>query len=756
MAAPRWQNVAATELEAPDITRAGSLFSSALAKIGGAATRYQQGVQDVAVDDFKNEVRGSDTLNQLGNISYDRLNNTNIGADELAQLEASLREKQFDVYGNDLSRGFDQQLGSNLTNLESALSSNKGFADTISIDRGGNPIFYADQNNKTQQEEYNKTEYIRALQGTNFQAIGSEQDQNKAASKTLRSFGATKEQEAAFLAQNNAYQQSKQTLSAAQQKTVANNDAAIDFNTKQRQNQLDVKYTQLEGVYGYNEQEALAKIKTKATDVHAYIDANLGKELWFWEAMQQKGGIDVKEYTASLFANNRGLKPWMVLDALKEVTDRDKGAENVDISDFDDAMERNLKDTDLLDNLNNASRLGADKNLEALGLQASSSNQKAQSLRQFKGEQGFRDTQRNTAIFRTKLQEAVAAGEITQADAEALLLERETATAESELFSATKNGERVSTVEAEVVKINPLGSKFLASVMDEKGHIPDSSLKDMTLETAINDVDRGYAQELTPEQLTKLKSINPLALQAILQKRDTSIAYTNNTQQAVSDGAKSVQAYGLDYLDRAANMFNFSKPEPRESINPLAQFQNLTSAEGQFGGRPGLTPTPSVDLEDQLRSQLSPTPAATNATPAATNENADKELISAEETKDIDAQIAQQQKAKMVAELEAAQIKNSKSINSKSFKDLVERLSEMKLNLTDEAWLEISDLEVEIGMLNDSNPSGSTTSLSKKIEEQIYKKRIKIIQLLNLSAEDEIALVGQYESVIDSNQKRRA
>lgn len=396
-----------TQIQAPDYTKAGSVFSKALEKIGQAGADYRQGQIDVAGTEFAEQVRGAGTLGELGQIDTEALKARGASTEEIVAAETNLRSKQAQIFGTDLQIAFQEKQVSNLEAMQSIVQQTEGLADTITFDAGGNPVFGENPLKLTEIEKQNKQQFQVALKTSGFVPVRTSQQSITNIREEGRKFGFSEEQTQSLIAQDKTYRSELSTLDAGQQAQVAGISAGIERDLVAENNQIQLEQDQLAIQYRYTTEEATKLLSTNQTEVFAHIDKKGGNEK-SWLRLFQKGGMDIKEHVTELFTDNPDLSPWVVMNALQEVLDVEVGSEQVNTKDFNKVIDRIAADSDLHDRLDKATQLDSNTALRmhAASSRAALRNQAAVS--RFTGGLGIRNVSRNAQLATAQLQRAAA------------------------------------------------------------------------------------------------------------------------------------------------------------------------------------------------------------------------------------------------------------------------------------------------------------------------------------------------------------
>ncbi len=432
MAAITYQPTKASQLQAPDITKAGSLISKAFEKTANVIGDYEVGVQDQAKDVFQNRLREATTTDELGQLGLTNLENAGVDASGLAAAENALRGKQVDAYSNDLSSGYDTQRKQNAIALQNILDKNQGITDNVSLDKGFNPIF-ATPTGEGDALAASKAEiaadiatFGRAMQqpDSGFSPVLNERELRQKAEIWGKTVGASKAQINKLVADQTAYKNSFSKLTANEQSKIATSDSALDTEHSDFLNKEAFNKQQTITKYGgYGTAGANEILRTKPSDVISYVNNNLGEELAWLRSLltDQKAGIDIKEYLIDMEGKDigdtkgRDIKPWMVLQAVKEYADLDEDSENINVDDFEDRLEMlAAKDSNgnythpTAVNLQASSAIDANFNKRKLQLEQQLILDKKKMAAKIKGAGGIRNEARNADLFNAIYADAIA------------------------------------------------------------------------------------------------------------------------------------------------------------------------------------------------------------------------------------------------------------------------------------------------------------------------------------------------------------
>ena len=412
MAEIQLKQTGVSQFDAPDISKAGALFSAGLNKLATTAKNVETGIQTAATDKFSNALRQAGTQEELAALDPNTLGDSFVNAQGIQAAENALRGKQLGVLGSTLESDRLGALDSNRKALESALSSNASLKRSVSIDEGGNIQFQQPNDNLTQEQiDADTNAFGLALQKTGFNAIPGSRQFASDIRKQAKGFNATKEESDALVQGFSAFQKGLSTLTEEEQTIVGQRTQAIDDQTAQQILALDAQRVDAENKVGYTSKEAQELLRTKRGDVEKYIDGKLGDEFFFMNIRQfsQKAGVDVKEQISDIRVNGidgtKGFDDWMFLRALSEVADVESGEENIDSSDFKEALLRIKNDTGFAENLSAVSQLDNIVAKDKLTLNQQALVAKTAKVSEVKGAFGVRNAQRNARFFNQDFQQ---------------------------------------------------------------------------------------------------------------------------------------------------------------------------------------------------------------------------------------------------------------------------------------------------------------------------------------------------------------
>ena len=748
MAVPtfRWQNTSSS-YEAPDISKPGSIMAKQLQNIVGAAADYRQGKQNVAVDAFKNEVRTSDDFNQLGAMDYSRVNELGVSAEQIAALEAQVLGKQKDISTNNVNNSlyaakdlnaideisrrnfdsvssvedkkaldaqmneqrirnigqtnasaYDSNLRDNRDAIQDAFASNLAFADTITLDQGGNASFFKDASKPTQAELKNKNAYTQTLQqNAAFVPVKSQKEETQRVRELGQMYGFTKEQETKLIAQNNAHRKEQSTLNDEQLSMVAAQDANIDRNTESAIAALPIKMQKEAQELGYTSPQANQILQTSLTDLQEYVESRVGKSTsgfslnpFSWLS-NEEGGVDVKKAVNKLQSDNPKAEPWMILKALQQTSNVEEG--NVETTDFDAALIKVMADTDDINRLKTASQLDATKDFRIQQITQLGADQKAQNLAQFKGSEGIQNTRRNTKIFRQELAAAVASGAITEADADKIVSNTDGATATG---TATGTGTSGSTVTANsnnaVAENNVAFGDFYGQ--GQKGGLVSGLVDSFSSDASSND---------TSTVASDVDDTNAV---------DSSPLYSN---------ISSPSAFKYD-----KSKVNLPNQNPATGYQPK-----------RFLGK-------DININDRLESGLSAVGSGINAV-----QNGAKSLVDMT-TDGLEKYLTNIQSS---SENPYSRGKMNSTENADIERQLQEQQKAQSANPLPKDIPKIEKIDDEISQLMSSQPP-STNQLPVDVAVDIYKLEIAKIELMNLAPTQKADLISRYEEIMKRTIRR--
>lgn len=399
--AVQYRPIPQANIKAVDYTKAGSVFSAALNKIGKAAEQVHQGRINVAGDDLTNAIREADTQDELALLNTDLIKQRGGSAEELTAAEAQLTGRKVDVFSKGQAESFTVDRERNVAALQSVVAANPELG--VRLDEGNNPIF-TDTN---QQAKFGEL-----LRETDFSPIRSSQEQTTFIRKRLTELGGTEEQIQREIQSNKTRRKEISTLNEIQQAEVAALDASIDTRVQQELNQVESKKDALTLEYGYTDPEATALLKTGKDAVYADIDKRGGEEQsWVWYLLA--AGIDIKDNVKEMYAADPGLEPWMVQRAFNENINNDVGNQQVWESSFEDSINRIRNNSDLHRKIEAASQLDNNIDLEKMTVINRGNVDKASGLAKYRGDAGFTNSRRNADIFNSVLQQNAAAQQKT-------------------------------------------------------------------------------------------------------------------------------------------------------------------------------------------------------------------------------------------------------------------------------------------------------------------------------------------------------
>lgn len=395
-----------SNLQAPDFTKAGALFATALDRIGKAGQQLQQGRQAVATDAFGNALREADTLDELGQITTDELITKGADSAALTAAENSLRTKQVDISGNNRQTAIDEQIAGNIFAAENILKTNPNLG--VSLDTGGNPTF------ATPEDE---TQYIRALQApdSGFKPFLSETKTKASIREGVgKKYNLSEEQIQQIATRDSSYRKELSTLDENQQTQVAQQDAQIDYTTTTLLDQVDFEDSRTIRDAGMTPEQATEILTTSETELFKILNGtsektkiDTGEELFFFshffynKPSVQIGGIDIKEKVLEVIKEFPNIRPYQIVEALQKTIDTEEGAQNIDESDFDGIINDILANPNKHSDLLVLSDIPANNKAKKDNILNEQALVKQSNLRRFKGTEGITNINRNARLFNT-------------------------------------------------------------------------------------------------------------------------------------------------------------------------------------------------------------------------------------------------------------------------------------------------------------------------------------------------------------------
>jgi isopentenyldiphosphate isomerase len=304
--------------------------------------------------------------------------------------------------------------------MEDVLTASPELRETIDVSTG-NPVFGTDPEKLNTKEKANQKRFTEIWQEQNtYQPVKTSQQMAADIRRQGRALGLSKAQQNTAISENIAYRKELSSLDEGQLAQVASMDASVDNQVELQMAAADANYDSAIDRARMTPQQAKNKLNLSETDVHMILNGTsekgtieIGRELgWFRDFFSNKpsvqiAGIDVKEKVSAIFKNNPDVPPWMVLEALYKSIDTEKGAQNIDESDFEDTLNLITNTPDAHERLFRISDMDNQLKIEKIAIKQAGDLRKSSNVASIKAKYGVRNTERNASIFNTRYKEAV-------------------------------------------------------------------------------------------------------------------------------------------------------------------------------------------------------------------------------------------------------------------------------------------------------------------------------------------------------------
>jgi hypothetical protein len=126
-----------SNLKAPDLSKAGDLFNTALTKATSMAETAKANLQDEQKGLFATGLREAGNLQDLTNVNIEGLRQADLDSAALQQAQAQLQERQLALLGTELQGQYDTRLAENKPIVENILANNPAIANFAGVDESG-------------------------------------------------------------------------------------------------------------------------------------------------------------------------------------------------------------------------------------------------------------------------------------------------------------------------------------------------------------------------------------------------------------------------------------------------------------------------------------------------------------------------------------------------------------------------------------------------------------------------------------------
>ena len=407
---PTWTNVSAAGIDAPDLTKAGELFSSALKGLATTAQQFQTGREQTALSGLERSLRGAKTQEDIIAASdpfMTRLRDINAADANLTAAEDALRSRQLQVLGQNVQSEYDQAIAQSLPIIQEQYKTlTPEQQRAIAIDQAGNilisepkeavittvkgeekvitPALTSEQIQETAQL------FNRKLSDAGYVAGKSERDLTKDVKTRAQAFNATPEQIKTLQEQVIAFKQGKKDLTPEELQQVAQDEAKRDLDLQQALSQAEARKRAAENTAGYTTEEANEILGTNRIDLYNIVEKNFPETRW----LQGSGGTDLKEW----IKDNTQYTPSDIYIGIKAVADTEEDSSDVGLG----QLEEFLKSESLARekaNLERASNIQEVFERERNELTAATQASKLRDLARRRGMAGIRDVKSNRAFM---------------------------------------------------------------------------------------------------------------------------------------------------------------------------------------------------------------------------------------------------------------------------------------------------------------------------------------------------------------------
>jgi len=582
----KFQSVSAANLQAPDVTKAGAIFSGAIQSLAKTVKGVEIGRQEAATDDVKTNLRNANNQSDLQDIKTTQIGDlADLGVDgeQLDALTGRVQNKQTDVFGRALEDNYNNQTDRNSSAVQRILAGNPDLGRSVQLDSGGNFAFSApNENLSAQQIEEDKVNFFQTLRDSAFKPVNNERQQNKQIREEAKAFNATPEQTNKLVSNFKSFKDGLKSLTDEDQlqvnQVVGQNQADLD----QEIEEINFQKRTLEDRYQITQEEARTELNTKRQDVEAWVTSKLPTELnflySFFTGGAQKGGQDIKEYFSKIFNGkitkfkDHKVQPWMLQRALSSTVDLEAdGRPNIDISDFEDRLLELAKDKDMHKDMRYIANSDVIVKRDIANATARASIRNKDIVAEFKRSTiGIRDPNRNAKIFQDYFNKVSSLENPLEASVA--------------IANAEKRITAPKTAQTDPTTIEPSDSFFEDDLPPADDGTPADPVLAANIEAAEifdveNSVDVGnltpeIVKQLAPEQIGEgfppevVKSLDILTRQAYLNKLDTSKRYGKASRQVLTDAMEGLINLKDGFMSIIDKIFSAPEAESNPVINP--------------------------------------------------------------------------------------------------------------------------------------------------------------------------------------------
>ena len=339
MAEINFKPTTVSNLEAPDITKAGALFSNALKNIGQNIQDYQTGRQEAGVDRFQNALRQAKSQEELALLQQNQLPElTGLGVDptQVGALEQGLRQKQTSILGSTLQEEHDDFFTNSLPKIQDT-HTNKltpEERELVAVGPGGTILeAKPDLKKGITQDKITAAarRFAELLDETGYKALPTDRELKQQITERAKGFNLPKENINALTESFFAYKKGKETLNEQEQNIVDQDAATLDTEFKiklsnlNKQKQADINSLRM------SPETANLLQQTTWKDVFQKVNKEAGEDLGltdFYDWLTGKGaGAALKEYIIKNYKDKKfegkEVQPWMVAEAIDATIQRD-------------------------------------------------------------------------------------------------------------------------------------------------------------------------------------------------------------------------------------------------------------------------------------------------------------------------------------------------------------------------------------------------------------------------------------------------
>jgi hypothetical protein len=405
-----------SNLKAPDLSKAGDLFNTALTKATSMAETAKANLQDEQKGLFATGLREAGNLQDLTNVNIEGLRQADLDSAALQQAQAQLQERQLALLGTELQGQYDTRLAENKPIVENILANNPAIANFAGVDESGT-INFAEGTTPEQEAQFGEV-----LRQSEFVPVRTEREYTKDIIQRAKTeFNASDEQAKKLAADHTAYRKSLNTLTSEENALYVAEEVKLDQALAHERLGADRQLARIERETKHNPTEAQALLSMKASTVKDTVDelANISS----WRDFFAESGEELKRTIDGLYkkgVNNNTVQPWMVDDALRTLIDTapDTGSKAINIDDMITLIDGIARDSVLQQNLLTAANAKRDIDQNLLNSEQRTVQDKKKALARIKKDALIRDTAFNRAAYNRVLDKAVEAQNNVVADPE--------------------------------------------------------------------------------------------------------------------------------------------------------------------------------------------------------------------------------------------------------------------------------------------------------------------------------------------------